>query len=174
MAVGPDGQALVITVMQPPDPNVKLPPGVSPIGGPMTGHLWDAKTGKKSAPLLPGNLTGAVFSPDGKRVLLTNFDLGNFTPVVRFWSIPDRKLSAEKIPHKGGLNHFTFSDDGTLLAAATGDRTVRLYETTKMKQVTVLKGLTAPAEAVLFTPDGRTLVAAQPDGTIRVWKRKGA
>jgi hypothetical protein len=35
-----------------------------------------------------------------------------------------------------------------------------------------LKG-TAPPEAVLFAPDGKVLAVAQPDGTIRLWRRKG-
>jgi WD40 repeat protein len=38
LALGPEGKSLVVTVMQPPDPRVKLPPGVPPIAGPATGR----------------------------------------------------------------------------------------------------------------------------------------
>jgi WD40 repeat protein len=172
LAVGPDAQSLVITVMQPPDPRVKLPPGVSPIGGPMEGHLWDAKTGEKSEALLQGTMTDAVFSPDGKLVLLNPLALTSSAKAIQFWNVADKKLSPEKIPLTHNFNRIAFADDGSLLAAGSDDRAVRLFETTKMKEVAVLKG-TAPAEAVLFAPDGKMLAAAQADGTIRLWTRKG-
>jgi len=175
LAVGPDAKSLVVTVMQAPDPKVKLPPGVSPIGGPMVGHLWDAKTGQTSEALIKGNLTNAVFSPDGKLVLLTALGALGSTEgfgAIQFWNVADKKLSAAKIPNQHNFHRFAFVDDSSLLAAAHGDRTIRLFETTKMEEVAVLKGSTAPAEAVLFSPDGRILAAAQADGTILLWTRK--
>ncbi len=171
LAVGPDGQSLVITVMQPPDPRVKLPPGVVPIGGPMEGFLWDVKTGQKSESLLKGTMTAALFSPDGKRVLMTTLDLNAPAGGAQFWNVAEKKLSAEKVPLGQGLPHFAFSDDSSLLAVAV-DRSVQLFETMKMSEVAVLKGLAAPAEAVLFTPDGKVLAAAGADGTIHLWTRK--
>jgi WD40 repeat protein len=171
-AVGPDGRSLVISVMQPLDPNVKLPPGVVPLGGPMPGFLWDAKTGHQTGPLLKGNLTAAMFSPDGKLVLLTNLDLGT-DPAVHFWNVAEKKLCAEKIPLTRIYNAFAFAPDSSLLAAAANDRTVRLFETAKMTEVGALNDLTGFAEVVQFAPDGNMLAAAQADGTIRLWTRKG-
>jgi WD40 repeat protein len=177
LAIGPDAQSLVITVMQPPDPAVKLPPGVSPIGGPMVGHLWDAKTGQTSEALLKGTMTNAVFSPDGKRLLMTTLDLAAPPAGVQFWNVADKKLSAEKIALDQnfklqlGFNRFAFADDSSLLAVA-GDGSVRLFETMKMSEVAVLKDLTPTAEALQFAPDGKTLAAAQADGSIRLWRRK--
>jgi WD40 repeat protein len=172
LALGPDAKALVVTVLQPPDPRVKLPPGVPPIAGPMEGHLWDAKTGQMSETLMKGTMTDAVFSPDGKRVLLNTLDLGATDRAIRFWDVTGKKLCAEKIPLTTFFNRFVFADDGSLLAAGCFDHTIRLFETTKMAEAAVLKG-TAPPEAVLFAPDGKVLAAAQADGTIRLWKRKG-
>jgi WD40 repeat protein len=172
LALGPDGKSVVVTVMVPPDPRVKLPPGVSPIGGPMEGRLWDAKTGLLSETMLKGTMTDAVFSPDGKLVLLNTLDLGATDRAIRFWDVAAKKLSAEKIPLTTFFNRFVFADDGSLLAAGCFDGTIRLFETTKMEEAAVLKG-TAPAEAVLFAPDGKVLAAAQADGTIRLWRRKG-
>jgi WD40 repeat protein len=171
LALGPGGKSLVVTVMQPPDPRVKLPPGVSPIGGPMPGFLWDAKTGLSEA-LLKGTMTDAVFSPDGKLVLLNTLDLGISDRAIRFWDVAAKKLSPEKIPLTTFFNRFIFADDSSLLAAGCFDHTIRLFETAKMEEVAVVKGTAAP-EALLFTPDGKVLAAAQADGTIRLWKRKG-
>jgi WD40 repeat protein len=173
LAVGPDARSLAITVMHAPDPRVKLPPGVVPLSGPMKGHLWDAKTGQTSEPLVPGVVTTAVYSPDGKLLLLTGLDLGGGGfGAIQFWNVADKKLSGAKIPLAFKYRHFAFADDSSLLAAASDDNTVRLFETTGMKEVAALKGLTAPAEAVLFAPDGAMLAAAQADGAIRLWTRK--
>lgn len=158
--------------MQAPDPRVKLPPGVSLIGGPMVGHLWDARTGRMSEALLKGTMTEAHFSPDGKLVLLYTLELGASDRAIHFWDLDAKKLSAEKIPVTTFYNRFVFADDGSLLAAGCFDHTIRLFETKKMNEVAVLKG-TAPPEAVLFAPDGKMIAAAQADGTIRLWKRKG-
>jgi WD40 repeat protein len=176
LAVGPDARSLVITVIEAPDPRVKLPAGVVPLLPPTKGRLWDAKTGQMSAPLLQGMLTTAVFSPDGKLVLSTGLDVGG-APVagfgaVQFWNVADKKLSGANIPMAFKYSRFAFADDSSLLAAASDDGTIRLFETTMMKEVAVAKGLTARADAVLFAPDGATLAAAQVDGTIRLWTRK--
>src|SRR5262249_38742619 len=96
LALGPEGKSLVVTVMQPPDPRVKLPAGVSPIGGPMEGCLWDAKTGQMSKALRKGTMTDALFSPDGKLVLLNTLDLGGRDRAIQFWDVAAKKLSAEK------------------------------------------------------------------------------
>jgi WD40 repeat protein len=172
LAVGPDARSLVITVMGAPDPRVKVPPGVVPILPPMKGHLWDARTGQTSSPLVQGVLTTAVFSPDGKLLLLTGLDLGAGPGAIRFWNVADKKLSDATIPLAFKYHRFAFADDSSLLAAASDDSTIRLFETTMMKEVAALKGLTASADAVLFAPDGAMLAAAQTDGTIRLWTRK--
>jgi WD40 repeat protein len=170
LALGPDGRSLAITVMGVAKPVM----GVTPIGGPMVGHLWDTKTGQKSEALIKGTTTAAMFSPDGKRVLLTNLDLdaGLGFGAVQFWNVADKKLSDEKIPEAHNFSRFAFSDDSSLLAAASADKTIRLFETAKMKEVAVVKELTEVADALLFAPDGKTLVASQADGTIRLWTRK--
>ena len=173
LAVGPDARSLVITVIEAPDPRVKLPAGVVPLLPPTKGRLWDAKTGQMSAPLLQGMLTTAVFSPDGKLALLTGLDLGGGGfGAIQFWNVADKKLSGAKIPLAFKYHRFAFADDSSLLAAANDDSTIRLFETTLMKEVAVVKGLTASADAMLFAPDGAMLAAAQADGTIRLWTRK--
>ena len=117
-------------------------------------------------------MTDAVFSPDGKLVLLNTLNLGASNRAIHFWDVAAKKLSAENIPLTTFFNRFVFADDGSLLAGGCFDHTIRLFETKKMTEVAVLKG-TAPPEAVLFAPDGKVLAAAQADGTIRLWKRKG-
>jgi eukaryotic-like serine/threonine-protein kinase len=71
--------------------------------------------------------------------------------------------------HEGEVYHVTFAPDGTTLATAGEDGTVRLWETATGKQVAELRGHTDEVNWVAFAPDGRSLVSASDDGTARVW-----
>jgi WD40 repeat protein len=171
LALAPDAKSVVINVHLPPKPGVKLPPGVSVPAGRDEAHLWDAASGEKSAALTELSVGSALFTPDGRLVLLASYDGVAAKWALLFWDVADKKLRPARIPYTDQLRHFAFAYDGSLLAATCDDRTIRLWETTKMKEVALLKGHTSPAEAIVFSPDGKMLASAQADGAIRLWRR---
>jgi WD40 repeat protein len=118
LALAPKGTRLAINVTLPPDPKVKLPSGVSVAGGRLESHLWDAATGEKSEPLTSQSVSQALFSPDGKLLLLVCYDGASGKRAVHFWDIADKKMRVGKIPYTKELRNFAFSDDGALVAAA--------------------------------------------------------
>ena len=70
------------------------------------------------------------------------------------------------------MNGVTFSPDGKLLAAAYGDRDVRLWNPATGQAVGALLTDAGPrvgVNGVAFSPDGKLLATADADGTVRVW-----
>src|SRR5262249_59415727 len=62
-----------------------------------------------------------------------------------------------------------FSPDGTRLATASGDQTVRLWDARTGQELLVLKGHTGTVCSVCFSPDGTRLATASADQTARLW-----
>jgi RNA polymerase sigma factor (sigma-70 family) len=126
-------------------------------------HVWEPSTGKALCRIddPPVGHDQAVFSPDGKVVVVKHQDNG-----IRLWDATAGKLlrtlplaRARRSPHP-----HVFSDDGRVLATAPAshlDRTIHLWDSATGKE----RGrLTWPddtdATALAFTRDGKCLVAA--------------
>jgi WD40 repeat protein len=69
-----------------------------------------------------------------------------------------------------GVAGATFSPDGKLLAAASGEGFVRIWDTATRQPVANLRGFLQGASSVAFSPNGQRLVAGS-DGkeAIKLW-----
>jgi uncharacterized protein with WD repeat len=71
--------------------------------------------------------------------------------------------------HSRSVNAVTFSPDGTLLASASDDGTVRLWDPATGVSLQTLERHSCWVDAVAFSPDSKLLASASGDGTVRLW-----
>jgi cytochrome c len=74
--------------------------------------------------------------------------------------------------HVAPVVSLAVSPDGTTLASASWDRTIRLWSLTGGEQ-RVLEDHQQNVNGVAFTPDGKALVSAAYDLTLRIWPLDG-
>ena len=71
--------------------------------------------------------------------------------------------------HRYEVLSVAWSPDGTQLASAGYDGTVRIWDATSRQQVRVLEGHRDGVSSVAWSPDGTQLASASYDGTVRIW-----
>ncbi|MEH2205697.1 MAG: hypothetical protein V7K53_16720 [Nostoc sp.] len=71
--------------------------------------------------------------------------------------------------HAGEVRGITFSRDGKMLASASADNTVKLWNPITGKEIKTLTGHTDLVNGVSFSPDGKMLASASYDKTVKLW-----
>jgi WD40 repeat protein len=68
------------------------------------------------------------------------------------------------------MNGCAFSPDGVLLAIASDDRTVRLWQVSNGIEYAMLTGHASWVDRCAFSPDETLLATASNDQTVRLWQ----
>ncbi len=120
-----------------------------------------------------GEISSLTGTADG-----TMFASGGQDSVIRIWRFeanrfgdvnPPAQLSEELMGHQGWVWDLALSPNGRLLASASADRSIRLWEVETGGELASLTAHQATVGAIAFSPDGRRLASAAWDGSVVVW-----
>jgi len=79
-----------------------------------------------------------------------------------------RLVMSRSIISKITISNIAISPDGRMLATGVGD-SIRMWNISNGKELSLLQGRTGTVTCVAFSPDGKTLVSGSKDHMIRLW-----
>jgi WD40 repeat protein/serine/threonine protein kinase len=130
-------------------------------------YYWDSYRGNSTGLTKTFDHTPKMlFMPDGLTVVLN--EKHTYYPKVL-----DIKNNTEKFTlegHKSIVNCVSCNSDGTRLATASWDNTVKIRDAATGKVLRTLAGHTDGVNRVAFSPDGTRLASASRDQTVKLWQ----
>ncbi|KAJ8951468.1 hypothetical protein NQ318_000162 [Aromia moschata] len=84
----------------------------------------------------------------------------------------DKKPLARLTGHQQLVNDVKFSPDGRILASASFDKSIKLWESKTGKFICTLRGHVQAVYMVAFSADSRLMVSGSADSTLKLWNLK--
>jgi len=113
--------------------------------------------------------TSVSFSPDNKTIATANL-VGQ----VQLWERNEKEIKQIETlsGHSSRANSVSFTHNGNILASASNDRTVKLWQV-KLPLVTRIKAHSQRVFDVSFSPNGQKFASAGDGNTIQIWDGNG-
>jgi WD40 repeat protein len=141
--------------------------------------VWDLETGRQLRRISGVGQregTNVAVSPDGRYALFGLIDRS-----MRLWDLEANEEIERFEGHTNLVSAVTFSPNGRLAASVAFDRTVRVWALPKSRPLGQSPPATEVAELIghgdavnlaVFSPDGKRILTASNDGTMRYWIRE--
>jgi WD40 repeat protein len=98
------------------------------------------------------------------------FAAGGIRGPLYFLNLATRQSRTIETTQPWGASDVAFSQDGRLLAASSLEGVIRLWDTTSLQVIDVLRGHLIGVNAVEFSPDGQRLASgSQGDEAVKLW-----
>jgi WD40 repeat protein len=173
VAFSPDGKTLASASDQGPHNGTRL-------------KLWDVATGTEHASFtVPGRqlINTLAFAPDGQTLASCGEALDDSSSSVLLWDLRSGRSRGLGPPEPFWYMALAFSPDGHTLAVGCGHGhggfpgdaaaprwgAVQLFDTATGKRTATHTGHSAVVQWLAFTPDGKRLVSADVEATVKVW-----
>jgi WD40 repeat protein len=136
--------------------------------------LWSVKEGTTVQSIAsPAILRTLAMSPDGKQLAG-----GGEDPAIQLWDLPAAKPGLKLTDHQDWVIALAFSPDSKQLASADYHGKVVLWDAADGKKIRYLTPLPTPppkeppdpvpAEALAFSPDGKSLAVGSANGNLQL------
>jgi WD40 repeat protein len=137
--------------------------------------LWDLASGQIIRRLEGGHSYGlqdAVFSPDGRTILSSEYGLGGLgaeygSPLI-LWDVASGAI-IHRFPAPNDISHnVAFSPDGRTALSTTVHR-IFLWDLQTGEQLRIFEGHNTVVRDMAFSPDGRRFISTDFKGSVILW-----
>lgn len=144
--------------------------------------LFDLQTGKRSFTFFGqvGGVYGVAIAPNGKTIAS-----GGFDRKLTSWRLDKKHLlhtyldralsfkSGSACSHLGAIEAIAYSPDGKIVASASADKTIKIWNIYNGECKTTLAMHEASVLCLAISPDGQFLASGSADNTIGIWSLSG-
>jgi WD40 repeat protein len=118
---------------------------------------------------LAGALHAVAVSPDGQWLAAAGFEYPGEDHGIYLIRLSDTSVAGVLRGHTNAIIDLRFTSDNRWLAAASADKTARVWDVQARRQVAVLRGHRDGVYSVAFSPRADRLATASLDHTARLW-----